>query len=63
MSLTVVNPIEDKFSVAIIPYTFGHTNFEQLQTGAKVNLEFDVIGKYIARYAALYMPLLTQKGG
>jgi riboflavin synthase len=63
VSLTVVNPIEDKFSVAIIPYTFGHTNFEQLQTGAKVNLEFDVIGKYIARYAALYMPLLTQKGG
>ena len=54
VSLTVVNPIEDRFSVAIIPYTFEHTNFAQLSAGSTVNLEFDVIGKYIARYAALY---------
>ena len=57
VSLTVVNPVEDRFSVAIIPYTYEHTNFAHLKTGAEVNLEFDVIGKYIARYAALYMPL------
>ncbi len=56
VSLTVVNPTEDRFSVAIIPYTFEHTNFAQLQAGSEVNLEFDVIGKYIARYAALYFP-------
>jgi riboflavin synthase len=61
VSLTVVNPVEDRFSVAIIPYTFEHTNFAQLSAGSIVNLEFDVIGKYIARYAALYFPLQTGK--
>jgi len=54
VSLTVVSPIEDRFSVAIIPYTFEHTTFQSLQEGDLVNLEFDVIGKYIARYAQLY---------
>ena len=55
VSLTVVNPLEDIFSVAIIPYTHEHTNFKNLKEGDKVNLEFDVIGKYIARYVALYV--------
>jgi riboflavin synthase len=54
VSLTVVEPQDDLFSVAIIPYTFEHTTFKTLQTGDKVNLEFDIIGKYIARYAKLY---------
>ena len=49
VSLTVVNSREDEFSVAIIPYTIEHTNFQNLKIGVKVNLEFDVIGKYVAR--------------
>ncbi|WGH74363.1 riboflavin synthase [Tenacibaculum tangerinum] len=53
VSLTVVNSKKDAFSVAIIPYTFMHTNFKNLHTGCKVNLEFDVIGKYIARLYGL----------
>jgi riboflavin synthase len=54
VSLTVVNPEDDQFSVAIIPYTYEHTSFRMLKAGDTINLEFDVIGKYIARYAALY---------
>ncbi|MDX1942044.1 MAG: riboflavin synthase [Saprospiraceae bacterium] len=54
VSLTVVAPHHDIFSVAIIPYTFEHTTFKTLQVGDRVNLEFDIIGKYIARYAKLY---------
>ena len=54
VSLTVVNPSEDLFSVAIIPYTWEHTNFHKIKPGDKVNIEFDVIGKYIARYMTLY---------
>ncbi|HKK79275.1 MAG TPA: riboflavin synthase [Phaeodactylibacter sp.] len=54
VSLTVVEPKGDEFSVAIIPYTYEHTNFRELQVGQEVNLEFDIIGKYIARYAKLY---------
>ncbi len=54
-SLTVVNPVRNQFSVAIIPYTFAHTGFQFLQVGERVNIEFDIIGKYIARYAALYL--------
>lgn len=54
VSLTVVEPQDDLFSVAIIPYTYEHTTFKTLQVGDKVNLEFDIIGKYIARYAKLY---------
>ena len=48
-SLTCFNSREGRFSVAIIPYTFEHTNFHQLQVGSQVNLEFDIIGKYIQR--------------
>jgi riboflavin synthase len=54
VSLTVVEPKGDEFSVAIIPYTYEHTNFKTLKVGDAVNLEFDIIGKYIARYAKLY---------
>ncbi len=55
VSLTVVNPSDRAFSVAIIPYTFEHTNFNTLRTGDRVNLEFDIIGKYIARFVEAYM--------
>lgn len=48
-SLTVVNSERNRFSVAIIPYTYEHTIFHTFQIGTKVNLEFDVVGKYIAR--------------
>ncbi|WP_144602370.1 riboflavin synthase [Algoriphagus algorifonticola] len=48
-SLTCFNSGPGRFSVAIIPYTFEHTNFHQLQVGDKVNLEFDIVGKYIQR--------------
>lgn len=48
-SLTCFNSESGKFSVAIIPYTYEHTNFHQLQEGDLVNLEFDIVGKYIAR--------------
>ena len=49
VSLTVVSPGTDLFSVAIIPYTWEHTNFKTLAVGDKVNIEFDILGKYIAR--------------
>jgi len=49
VSLTVVNSKDDGFSVAIIPYTYEHTNFKNFETGTLINLEFDVIGKYVAR--------------
>jgi riboflavin synthase len=49
VSLTVVNSKENEFSVAIIPYTFEHTNFHQLKTDDYVNIEFDIIGKYVAK--------------
>lgn len=48
-SLTVVNSKINEFSVAIIPYTYEHTNFHNFKVGTKVNLEFDVIGKYVKR--------------
>ncbi|HMI08451.1 MAG TPA: riboflavin synthase [Flavobacterium sp.] len=53
VSLTVVNSKENEFSVAIIPYTYEHTNFKGFRVGTKVNLEFDVIGKYVSRLNAL----------
>lgn len=56
VSLTVVEPVDDTFKVAIIPYTYEHTNFNALAPGVKVNLEFDIIGKYIARQMAAYRP-------
>jgi len=49
VSLTVVNSAKNSFSVAIIPYTLSHTTFKNLQKGDNVNLEFDVIGKYVSR--------------
>lgn len=49
ISLTVVNSAEDEFSVYIIPYTYEHTNLHEVKVGDTVNLEFDIIGKYVAR--------------
>ncbi len=53
VSLTVVNSKLNKFSVAIIPYTYEHTNFHTFKVGTIVNLEFDVIGKYVKRITEL----------
>lgn len=52
VSLTVCNPTDNSFQVAIIPYTFEHTNFHQIVAGTVVNLEFDIIGKYVSRMMA-----------
>ncbi len=49
VSLTVCNPTADTFQVAIIPYTYEHTNFHTLRVGSVVNIEFDIIGKYLTR--------------
>ena len=49
ISLTVVNSKDTSFSVAIIPYTHEHTNFHELKEGSVVNIEFDILGKYIAK--------------
>ncbi|RCH55982.1 riboflavin synthase [Mucilaginibacter hurinus] len=49
ISLTVVNSKDSSFSVAIIPYTYEHTNLHEVREGTVVNLEFDIIGKYVAR--------------
>ncbi|MDP4187694.1 MAG: riboflavin synthase [Bacteroidota bacterium] len=49
VSLTVVNSKDDSFQVAIIPYTYEHTNFCRIKVGTVVNLEFDILGKYIAK--------------
>jgi len=49
ISLTVVNSQDNSFSVAIIPYTYEHTNLQHVREGSVVNLEFDIIGKYVAR--------------
>ncbi len=53
VSLTVCDSERDQFRVAIIPYTFEHTNFCRIKEGTRVNLEFDIVGKYIARITAL----------
>lgn len=53
VSLTVCAPTEDSFTVAIIPYTSEHTNFGEMQVGTVVNIEFDILGKYIARLQSL----------
>ena len=52
VSLTVCNSKDDRFQVAIIPYTHDHTNFCQIEKGTVVNLEFDIVGKYISRMMA-----------
>ena len=53
VSLTVVEPTDNSFKVAIIPYTYEFTNFHQIKEGSVVNLEFDIIGKYISRILSL----------
>ena len=53
VSLTVVDSGIDEFSVAIIPYTYSHTTFQHLEVGSVINLEFDVIGKYVQRITSL----------
>lgn len=53
VSLTVCNPTDNSFQVAIIPFTYEHTNFHQFKVGSVINLEFDIIGKYISRIAAI----------
>ena len=55
VSLTVCNSQEGQFQVAIIPYTYEHTNFNRIKPGTLVNLEFDIIGKYIARLMKNYL--------
>ncbi|WP_194766361.1 riboflavin synthase [Tamlana sp. I1] len=52
-SLTVVNSKKDAFSVAIIPYTYAHTNFNTFKVGSIINLEFDVLGKYVTKLTQL----------
>lgn len=53
ISLTIFNVSDRQFEVAIIPYTFHHTNVQQVEPGKRVNLEFDMIGKYVLRYLAV----------
>ena len=53
ISLTVVNSQADRFSVAIIPYTIAHTNLQHVNLGDTVNLEFDIVGKYVSRIMAM----------
>lgn len=55
VSLTVVNSKENEFSVAIIPYTYNNTSFKALEKGSIVNLEFDVVGKYVKRLTQGYL--------
>jgi riboflavin synthase len=54
VSLTVVDSTAESFSVAIIPFTYEHTNFKELKIGSQVNLEFDIIGKYVSKLMAHY---------
>lgn len=49
VSLTVCNPTDNSFQVCIIPFTYEHTNFHAIEVGTKVNIEFDILGKYISR--------------
>jgi riboflavin synthase len=53
VSLTVVNSTDKTFSVHIIPYTYEHTNFKSFKVGTKVNLEFDIVGKYVSKLMGL----------
>jgi len=54
VSLTVVDALPNQFSVCIIPYTYEHTTFHQIAIGDRVNLEFDIIGKYVQQYMKAY---------
>lgn len=58
ISLTAFNVTGDQFSVAIIPYTYYHTNFEFLEKGTEVNLEFDILGKYILQWIQGYSGMI-----
>ena len=62
VSLTVCRPTEDTFQVCIIPYTFDNTNFHAIKEGTVVNIEFDIIGKYIARFNNLTAPSHPPRG-
>lgn len=53
VSLTVFNSLDNQFTVTIIPYTYDHTSFNQIELGTHVNLEFDIVGKYVARLLAV----------
>ena len=57
VSLTVCNPTDNSFQVCIIPYTFENTNFQAIEIGSIVNIEFDIIGKYISRLQQIDKPL------
>ena len=59
ISLTVVDSGKNKFSVAIIPYTYEHTNLQFLKTGNSVNLEFDIVGKYVAKLVGMRRPFVA----
>ncbi len=61
VSLTVVNPSKGLFSVAIIPYTYANTTFQYTKVGTIVNLEFDIIGKYILKYLDAYKSQILGK--
>ncbi|MEE9438387.1 MAG: riboflavin synthase [Saprospiraceae bacterium] len=50
VSLTIVKPTNSEFKVAIIPYTYEHTNFQNIKVGDSINIEYDIIGKYVQRY-------------
>ena len=54
VSLTVLNPVGNRFSLAIIPYTYEHTLFCEYKIGDMVNIEFDIVGKYFLKYVSLY---------
>ena len=56
VSLTVCNSQPDRFEVAIIPYTHEHTNFHRIEAGSIVNLEFDIIGKYLSNMMRYIQP-------
>jgi riboflavin synthase len=56
ISLTIFNVKKSRFDIAVIPYTFEHTNIQTVTPGAKVNLEFDMIGKYVSRLMSLKHP-------
>lgn len=61
VSLTVVESLPGQFSVAIIPYTYEHTNFKSINIGSKVNLEFDIVGKYILASSQAHLYSLKTK--
>jgi len=61
VSLTVINPKDNTFSVAIIPYTYEQTNFKSIAIGDTVNIEFDVVGKYINKQAKFYLQKLAKE--